>query len=246
MEYREYPPPASLDVLVKAFWTLDAAGDSEAWIEHQATPDGCIELIVRTSGRSRWGSEQPTRIVVGLSDGPISFQISADASFTAIRLWPWTWRALSGESPGSIFGRWNPVHHDAVNAILDLAVEPDQASTLLLRALGASAASLQHCGLAIINAHTVSEIVANTGMSPRRLQRWFEEYVGLPPRSYLRLLRFQQAFEQLPEADVLAHHAADHGFADQAHMAREFRRLAGEPASRTKSKSRGPFLTASD
>ena len=36
-----------------------------------------------------------------------------------------------------------------------------------------------------------------TGMAPRTLQRWFARHVGLPPRRYLRLLRFQKAFEKL-------------------------------------------------
>ena len=69
----------------------------------------------------------------------------------------------------------------------------------------------------------------NAGMSPRALQRWFERHVGMPPRRYLRLLRFQKAFEQVPGEASLAAHAADQGFADQAHMAREFRALAGMP-----------------
>jgi methylphosphotriester-DNA--protein-cysteine methyltransferase len=79
-------------------------------------------------------------------------------------------------------------------------------------------------------------------MPPRRLQRWFTENVGLAPRTYLRLLRFQTAFEQLPDARQLADHAAMHGFADQSHMARDFRQMAGDAASRVKDKARGPFL----
>ena len=36
---------------------------------------------------------------------------------------------------------------------------------------------------------------------------------------------------------TLAGHAADRGFADQAHMAREFRRLAGVPATAARRRS---------
>ena len=83
---------------------------------------------------------------------------------------------------------------------------------------------------------------AGTGMSPRTLQRWFARHVDLPPRAYLRLLRFQKAFEQVPGADSLADHAAAQGFADQAHMAREFRELAGVPAKQARRTAKGPFL----
>ena len=64
-------------------------------------------------------------------------------------------------------------------------------------------------------------------MSPRTLQRWFARHVGLPPRRYLRLLRFHKAFEQVPDQPSLADHAAAQGYADQAHMARDFRAMAG-------------------
>jgi transcriptional regulator GlxA family with amidase domain len=65
----------------------------------------------------------------------------------------------------------------------------------------------------------------------------------VPPRTYLRALRFQQTFAGLARSgDSLADHAAAHGFADQAHMAREFRALAGQPASRARRRAQPPFL----
>jgi AraC-like DNA-binding protein len=243
VEYRERPPPAALEGLVKAFWTLDAAGRGDSWIEHEATPDGCIELIMRLAGQSRWGSLQPERFVVGLSDAPIAFEISGDAKFAAIRLWPWTWRALSDAGPEALFGRWAAVQDPRLTRLLDFPCDADSAEAALLEMLGPETPRLQRFASAILQSHSVSEVGRRMGMRPRQLQRWFAEHVGLPPRSYLRLLRFQQAFEELPNADLLAHHAADHGFADQAHMAREFRRLAGQAASRAKPRSRGPFLS---
>jgi len=81
------------------------------------------------------------------------------------------------------------------------------------------------------------------GMSPRALQRWFARNVGIAPRHYLRLLRFQKAFEQVPDAASLADHAAALGFADQAHMARAFREMAGVPAKQARRTARGPFLS---
>lgn len=228
--------------MVKAYWTLDAAAPGTPWIEHQATPDGCIELIARVSGRSRWDGEQPDHFVVGLSQSPIAFEISGDARFAAIRLWPWTWRIIGGENPGRILGRWMPIVGGQIGDLIRSAEEPPAASGLLLGLLPGRGRELKRLGCEILKSRSVGEMAARTGMTPRQLQRWFAHHVGLSPRSYLRLLRFQHAFEELPNAGVLAHHAVDHGFADQAHMAREFRRLAGQAASRAKVNSRGPFL----
>ena len=103
--------------------------------------------------------------------------------------------------------------------------------------------SLPASGRAILAAATVEEMGRGTGMSPRTLQRWFERHVGLPPRRYLRLLRFHKAFEQVPDQESLADHAAAQGYADQAHMARDFRAIAGVPAKQARRTAKGPFLT---
>lgn len=98
-------------------------------------------------------------------------------------------------------------------------------------------------GEAIRVARSAGELSRRVGFSPRALQRWFKRNVGQAPSTYLRLVRFSDAFASLGRSDDgLAGHAADHGFADQAHMAREFRSLAGEPASHARERATGPFL----
>ena len=227
MDYRETPPPAPLAGLVKARWTLEAGGADE-WLPQQATPDGCIEIIRRTRGRSRWDGDQPASFLVGLVDRPQPFEISGDAAFEALRLWPWAW-SLIGDTPRTaIHGRWQAIptpDFQAIEARLSAATE------------------LANIGTALIAAPSVAAMSAATGMDPRALQRWFAHHVGIPPRAFLRLLRFQGAFETLPGEASLAGHAAAQGFADQAHMARTFRTLAGVPATTARRRARGPFLT---
>lgn len=68
-----------------------------------------------------------------------------------------------------------------------------------------------------------------SGFSHRHIVRVFTEAVGVPPKTYLRLRRFNRALEHLhaaPEA-ALADVAASVGYADQAHMTREFQAFAG-------------------
>jgi AraC-like DNA-binding protein len=227
MDYREVAPPPALAGLVKTRWTLAANGRPGDWIEQQATPDGCVELITRTHGRSRWDGDQPASFVVGLVDRPQAFAISGDARFEALRLWPWAWTMLGGAPLATLTGRWQPCPAPDFDAIAHRL---------------AAAAALNAFGLAIVAAPTVAAMGSATGLSPRALQRWFAAHVGMPPRAYLRLLRFQKAFETLPGETSLAGHAADGGFADQAHMAREFRDLAGVPAGQARRRARGPFL----
>jgi len=228
VDYRELPPPPHLAGLVKARWTLAGAGSASEWIEQQATPDGCIEIVRRLNGRSRWGGEQPECFVVGLITQPQPFEISGDSAFGAIRLWPWAWGLVGNIPIGELTDGWQP--WDA----------PDFAG---LEARLAGAADFNAIGVAIASAPTVAAMSEATGMDPRRLQRWFARHVGMPPRDYLRLLRFQSAFSALPGQPSLAEHAAEHGFADQAHMAREMRRLAGVTARTARRRATGPFMT---
>ncbi|RZT86101.1 helix-turn-helix protein [Pseudonocardia sediminis] len=74
----------------------------------------------------------------------------------------------------------------------------------------------------------VAELAAETGWSRRHLLTRFRGQIGLPPKTAGRVLRFQRA-SGLVTAGVtsLADVAATCGYADQPHLVREFRALAG-------------------
>jgi AraC-like DNA-binding protein len=73
----------------------------------------------------------------------------------------------------------------------------------------------------------------------RRLERLFRERVGVPPKLFARIVRFRAAFGQLAQGQPQAAVALDGGYADQAHMLREFREFAGTSPSRCFSALRG-------
>ncbi len=76
----------------------------------------------------------------------------------------------------------------------------------------------------------VRELAAGTGWSRRHLQERFRSQIGLTPKTAARVLRFRRAAGRLAPG-TLADVAADCGYADHAHLAREFRALAGCPPS---------------
>lgn len=79
----------------------------------------------------------------------------------------------------------------------------------------------------------LSHLVNNSGISHRAFVTRFRTLVGLPPKVYSRVRRFQRVVNTLGEATPhaksvsLAQVAVDLGFADQAHLTREFRAFAG-------------------
>jgi len=69
----------------------------------------------------------------------------------------------------------------------------------------------------------VGEIAGRSGLSERQFLRRFREGVGLSPKEYSRIIRIRKAcagavLDEVPWAEL----AAAGGFADQAHLIREF------------------------
>jgi AraC-like DNA-binding protein len=77
----------------------------------------------------------------------------------------------------------------------------------------------------------VSELAAETGWSTRYLNAQFRAEIGLAPKAAARVFRFQHARYHVARGVSLARVAAECGYYDQAHLAREFRALAGCPPS---------------
>jgi AraC-like DNA-binding protein len=72
-------------------------------------------------------------------------------------------------------------------------------------------------------------LVHRSGYSHRRFIAIFEQAIGLSPKRYARLMRFQKllaAFRTWP-GRTLTELALLTGYSDQAHMTREFREFAG-------------------
>ena len=80
---------------------------------------------------------------------------------------------------------------------------------------------------------TVREVARQTGLSERRFSQVFREEVGLSPKVWCRIQRFQRAVLMLHAgADVpWAELALDCGFYDQSHFANEFRAFSGVDAT---------------
>jgi AraC-like DNA-binding protein len=82
----------------------------------------------------------------------------------------------------------------------------------------------------------IAELARASALSARQFRRRFTAAVGISPKELARIWRFRRcALAALdpasPESSRWAELAADHGYADQAHLVREFRHLLGLPPS---------------
>lgn len=87
----------------------------------------------------------------------------------------------------------------------------------------------------------VDQLAAQLGASTRSVQRLCRRYIGLSPLAIIRRYRLQEAAERLREDPTLtvAVVAAELGYADQAHLAADFRRVLALTPNAYRHASRG-------
>ena len=75
------------------------------------------------------------------------------------------------------------------------------------------------------------DIASSLGVSERTLRRLWHQVVGLEHRKFVSLMRFHRALGMVDAGEELSFVAAECGYADQPHLARDFKNIAGLPAS---------------
>jgi AraC-like DNA-binding protein len=220
--YREHAPPPDLAPLLACTWTSVAKGG-------RILPDGCVDVVwdgadLVIAGPATIALDSPPlgtevfglRFRLGAAGAGLGLPAEelADARVPVTDVWP------DGEAVREAAAlRGLPGLIDALRARLR-AAETDPLTR---------AAAL---GLAIPGAR-VADLGAELGISERQLRRRFADAVGYGPKTLARILRFQRFLMLASEGarwmprDDLAGLAFAAGYADQAHLTRECRRLAG-------------------
>jgi AraC-like DNA-binding protein len=83
-------------------------------------------------------------------------------------------------------------------------------------------------------AHSVSAMSADSGLSPRQFERRFLAQVGVPPKLYARIIRFNAALDHKLRypGRAWSRIATDQDYYDQMHLVHDCRAFTGEPPSR--------------
>jgi AraC-like DNA-binding protein len=81
----------------------------------------------------------------------------------------------------------------------------------------------------------VSDLAEHFGSNIRTIERTFLEHVGLSPKKFIRLIRFQSALQRMTTDESLtnlADLAYSCGFSDQSHLIKDFQDFTNRPPSR--------------
>lgn len=242
MTYAEIEPAKVLEPYVASFWsfTVDRHAGS---VEHWVPPDGCVSLAFRRGS--------PTAVLVGPWTAPLTPPVTAGDAYFGVRFWPGAAAALLPIVPISLKDRVVPVAgieglawSTALAAVLWSSSEGPAEAEAANRALVALLPGARPLDEAVVLAArrvmatggevSIPALAEASGLSSRQFRRRFTAAVGLPPKELTRIWRTRRcALAALSassrEAARWAELAATHGFADQAHLVREFRHLLGLP-----------------
>jgi AraC-like DNA-binding protein len=79
----------------------------------------------------------------------------------------------------------------------------------------------------------IEDLARSMQVSPRNLRRAFHDVVGLGPKAFARIVRFQRALQAAREGSEIdwSDIARNAGYYDQSHLIADFRALAGTTPS---------------
>ena len=86
---------------------------------------------------------------------------------------------------------------------------------------------------------SMDDVCRQVYVSPRQLQRSFRTTLGTGPKTYMRIIRFRNAFNQIQRLEQHGGWAGlsyELGYSDQAHFIRDFKEFTGTVPSLLKNK----------
>ena len=212
--YRELAPPPDLAEHVACVWTSVSRGGV-------IFPDGCVDLVWRG-----------VRLVVaGPATGPVASDVPVGVPVFGVRFRLGVAGAALGLPAGEFLDGtvpladlWGPADDERV-----AAGGVARAGAGRARAAGRRAGRPAGAGGGAGDGAPGRARGRGSalGLSERQLRRRFVDAVGYGPKTLARVLRFQRFLALAGAGEDLARLALPPGYADQAHLTRETRRLAG-------------------
>ena len=232
MDYREHAPPPALRPFVTCFWTLDARGEP-----YRVLPDGAMDILFSRGESSAKVIGPMTKALVVDDAGETVFAGARFRPGAALEMLGVAARELRDES-ATLDDVWG-ADGRTLSARLAGALDADEMvrflrDELALRALRVRAPDPRVArAVALLDANggelPVPAVAERAGLGERQLERLFDERVGYGPKAFARVVRMRRATHAIARGTTAswARLAVECGYADQAHLVREFRALTG-------------------
>ena len=231
MHYREFAPGVDAARFVECYWLLEDVAPGSV---QRVVPDGRPELILHLGEpfeslhAGQWQA-QPHCFLAGQLTGPLLLRASGAARILGVRFRPGGAGQLLGMPMQELTGRVVDAGGLGLRRLANLSTVAQVEQALLALERGAADPLVDEAARLLAQSTDVGAAAALLRVSPRQLERRFKHRVGISPKHFARIRRFQHVFHAL-EADSAGwvDAAAACGYYDQAHLVRDFRAFTGE------------------
>ncbi|WP_201716883.1 AraC family transcriptional regulator [Rossellomorea arthrocnemi] len=240
--YQEYTPNHALSPYVACYWSLDYHA-SDTREPHRILPDGCVDIIVDLTA----SSPSKGAFITGLMTRFETLNFTNEQHFFGIRLFAnhaqhflhypvqkFIDEHVYLEDVWGIAGLLFTEEIQEARGILDRLKMVETKLIHLLRLWGnhRSPDILQTSLHYIFSAHGMNSIQAlaqKVSFSERTIRRVFRDELGVSPKEFSRIIRFQSILKELLSVQnpSLMEVALKYGYYDQAHFNNEFKQFYG-------------------
>lgn len=249
MIYFTIPPPETLKAFVRCFWVLEHDfGETESSYVYRSIADSCVELVFHYRGP--FGELTDTYQPRNWRSG-IHFQTNCYTRFETKESFgifgaylypfaiPWLFKTPSDETSNELLGLDTFMGREGqeLEEKIMLAAGNAERAEILSRFLEKKllCASLKEPNMAAAVKHvihakpllTVSSLADAFNLSTRQFDRKFKAYAGFGPKSYLRLVRLNNAIKWHKTGKSLTQIAYECGYYDQSHFIHDVKAFTG-------------------
>ena len=240
--YEEHHAPAHLSPLIAAVWQI--RGSSTECKVRRILPDGCADVIIDLA---QW---QQTGVARILAVGPMTKAVLVpsgnDMDLVGVRFRPGAGRGVVATNFAEMLDAVVPLERATVKLPISCeqmfrAPSIRSRADLILQSLTLNRTDWPQCPDTVLEAMyiwrtaaralnsipTVATVAREIRVGERRLERLFSRWTGYTPVQFRRLVRFRAAIRM---AQANRHSWTDVatrcGYADQAHLTRDFQAFA--------------------
>lgn len=249
MRYFTIQPPAELKPYVRFYWVLEhELGPDEPSYVYRSIADGCTELVFHyqssfdeltdKSGQNagpsgiQFQTTQYRRFITNQSFGIFGAYIYPFAV-------PYFFNIPSSQTSNLAFDFDTFLNRPGRELEERIMLAPDNfkraeiLSAFLTARLRQNILKDNRIAIAIRDVihhkpyRTVTQLADVYNLSARQFDRKFKEYAGFAPKTYMRLVRFQDALKQYSNQKTLTQIALECGYYDQSHFIHDVKAFTG-------------------
>jgi AraC-like DNA-binding protein len=249
MEYKQIPPPAYLNNHIRYFWTLESDDKALQTRSFRTVAEGSPGLIFQSPEKGpmyQFGKELPHIFLYGQSTRHAEIHFGGAFSTIGICFYPNALKTIFGFDADELTDTCTSVDVLAKEdgyllstQLVEAGSLPNQIELLsqylffkLRKNNRLEDQSMQFAISSIIQSKggvPLQDLQKYLQISERSFERKFKQYVGITPKLFSRISRFQASLHELRIGlhNKLTDVAYENDYADQSHFIRSFKEFAG-------------------